>query len=76
MARWRALTKTLIDEWLAEAAAAGLPAQQILDDVYKLKAEAEKKYGTALMPAQKFVDELYAHKAEYEEKYGATFLME
>ena len=76
LGKWHAITAALIDEWLDQAAAAGLPAQQILDDVYKWKAEAESKYGTELMPSQEFVDELYAHAAEYEATYGATFILQ
>jgi TRAP-type C4-dicarboxylate transport system substrate-binding protein len=72
---WHALTKPLINEWKAQAAAKGLPAEQILSDAYDWKAEAEAKYGTELMPSKKFVDELYANKDYCEKKYGATFIL-
>jgi len=71
---WHALTKPLIDEWVEQATAKGLPAQQILYDVYDWKEEAEAIYGTELMPSKEFVDELYANRDYYEEKYCATFL--
>ncbi len=40
----RKLVKPIIDDYVSKVTAAGLPGQQILKDVYELKAKYEKEY--------------------------------
>lgn len=45
LAQIQAQTAPLLEEWKTQAKAAGLPAEAILEDLARLKAEHETKYG-------------------------------
>jgi len=42
---WKQKLTPLIDEWKQKAAKLGIPAQQVLDELYALKAKYEAQYG-------------------------------
>ncbi|RLB07127.1 MAG: C4-dicarboxylate ABC transporter substrate-binding protein, partial [Deltaproteobacteria bacterium] len=45
MARWNKLLEPIIDKWIKDAEARGIPAKKILKDIKKLNKKYSKKYG-------------------------------